>query len=236
MFTLGDELTGKKARCQRCRQTFTVCDGTAPSDDESSTTEPKAVPAGSNLEAPELLERKRKKKRKLQRQDSSFRVLIGVLVSAGLLLLVGGGALLIWALSGPSKPKVPDLVGKWKGVPQLNEAVGDATKDSNLPPVARDFAQALAQKVADQLMTVTVEFKQSGRAYFGGKTDAIGVPSATDGPWEIVRTDEDIVFVKMGTADAPFEARLAFQNKNTFTLTRADKKDQAPVVFIREKD
>jgi hypothetical protein len=40
----------------------------------------------------------------------------------------------------------------------------------------------------------------------------------------------------MGPANAPFEARLAFRDRDSFSFTRLDKPDQAPILFTRLRD
>ncbi len=45
-----------------------------------------------------------------------------------------------------------------------------------------------------------------------------------------------MVTVKMGPADKPFEAKLAFKDKNTFVLTRPDKENFEPITFARVKE
>jgi hypothetical protein len=40
----------------------------------------------------------------------------------------------------------------------------------------------------------------------------------------------------MGPSGKSFESRLSFLNRDSFTLTRLDKKDAAPVTFTRVND
>jgi predicted Zn finger-like uncharacterized protein len=232
-YTLGDDLAGKKGRCKKCGETFRVRipeGGQAPGPGGAVANS--AAPPESPGVGPEE-PRRRKKKRRVA-EGGSNRLVVGLVLGSCALafVIIGVAVTLILLLRGGSDPK-STLVGKWKGAVQVQEAVEGATKGSNLPPIASGILGALAQKATDAIAAVEVDFKKSGNAFFTGNTACLGFESAADGPWEVVRRDEDIVIVRMGPADQTFEARLAFKDRDTFILTRPDKKEMPPVVFVR---
>jgi hypothetical protein len=165
-------------------------------------------------------------------------VLLAVGAGVLLVLLVGGGLALLFLLPPRADPG-PQLIGRWKGAPDVREdarkVLKDATQDK-LPPAAGDIAGGLLQMISREVAAVTIDFKKSGTAFFSGNTVHIGVPADSDGPWEIVQRDGDVLIVRMGPAGSSIEARLAFRDKDTFVLTRPNVKDQSPVVFARVTD
>jgi hypothetical protein len=235
-YTLGDEMAGKKALCKKCGEKFRMPQLASPSakgvggegaaqDDEA----PEVLPASGVHDA----DRPRRKKR---REATPFHRRPAVLVAAGasafiLLVLV----LMLWIRGGPHGP---NLVGKWRGAPEVREAVKDATtqmaKGQSVNPLALGFAQAIIQKGAEQLLAVEIDFRVGGTAFYSGNTGIVGMPQASDGPWQIVKSDNDILTVRMGPAGKSFEARLAFRDRDTFTLTRPDQPELNPVTFTRE--
>jgi hypothetical protein len=242
--TLADELAGKKGRCMKCGQTFRIgsvgqAEGTAP----PPVREPAGIatqPAPPPLAADEGGRPGRRKKKRRSAEGPSRRLIIGLAVGGGFLalLLIGIAVTAIVIFGGSSDPR-SRLIGKWKGVVDVQEtvqgAMDSATKGSNLNPIAKGILGAMAQRAAEAIASVDVDFKQSGTAYFTGNTSCLGISSARDGPWEIVRQDEDILFVRMGPPDDAFEARLAFSGSGAFILTRPDKQEMPPVIFTRQK-
>jgi hypothetical protein len=246
--TLADELAGKKGRCKKCGQTFRIgsvgqTEGIAPPpvrEPAGIATQPITQPAPPPLADNDGERPSRRKKKRRSAEGPSRRLIIGMAVGGGILalLLIGIAVTAIVIFSGSSDPR-SRLIGKWKGVVDVQEAVqgamDNATKGSNLNPIAKGILGAMAQKAAEAIASVDVDFKQSGTAYFTGNTSCLGISSARDGPWEVVRQDEDILFVRMGPPDDTFEARLAFSGANAFILTRPDKQEMPPVVFTRQK-
>jgi hypothetical protein len=241
-YTLEDKFLGKKARCKQCQQYFVVSGhvsptparAEAPEADRQAVTTQAPAPPPAAAEAP--TPGRRKKKRRKALSDPSLRLKIGLAIGVGVLLL---GALvtvpfLLYKGLGGHKP--PDLVGKWKGVPAVREEVENALKGSRAPAIAEKFLGALSQKAADELLAVTVQFNKSGAAFYSGNTACIGVTGESDGTWEVLSAERDVLVVRMGPAKAPFEARLAFRDRDSFSLTRLDKKDAPSITFTRVTD
>jgi hypothetical protein len=218
-YAFSEQLAGRTARCQRCDHPLTV--GSPPPADEPDVD----------------FEPRRRRKKKARRRDQDPAALAWKLaIGAGVLLVlvVGGAIALAFVLVGGTD-KGPRLVGKWRGAAEDRPAVGEAVKDK-VHPVAQGLLEALAQRAADELLEVRVEFKKGGTAFFSGNTASIGVPPDSDGPWEVVARDGDVLTVRLAPSGATFEARLAFRDPDTFTLTRLDQKDKQPLVFTRVKD
>jgi predicted Zn finger-like uncharacterized protein len=238
-YTLDDPLLGKKARCKHCRQYFIVsglvtpdeCDVEMIVEEEGVQAEPPTgLSPGPDAAAAPL---PRKKKRRKVRDDSSLRLRLALAGVVGL-LIVGGVVALGWLLWGVQR--TPNLVGKWKGAVEVRGDVKEALTDANLPPVAGRFVEALTQKAADELLAITIQFNKGGQAFYSGNTKSIGIARESDGPYEVVQTDGDVLVVRMGPSSASFEARLLFRDRDSFTLTRLDKKDAPTVTFTRVKD
>jgi hypothetical protein len=180
-----------------------------------------------------------KKKRRRQELDPKAALAWKLAIGAGVvLLLVVAGILTVLFLlpvGEAESDKGITLIGKWKGTADIGPGIGEVAKNK-LPPVIEGIAQAALQKLANESMAVNINFKKNGKVFFSGNTQRIGVPADSDGAWDILQQDDDILTVRMGPAGGSFEARLAFRDKHTFVLTRPDRKDQAPVVFTRLVD
>jgi predicted Zn finger-like uncharacterized protein len=240
--TLDEGLRGKLVRCKNCGETFLVDDAapdTTKGDSErkrESRVQAELLP--STTPGPDdegSAETRRRKKRRRSTEHESLRRRILLAAGGGLVLLAVLVGLTVWLVWGGHKG--PNLVGKWKGAVQVQEAVSQLTKDKNIHPVAEKFLGALGQKAADELLSVTIVFKKNGTVFFSGKTDILNIPAESDGTWELVQGDEDAVIVRLEPGGGtPVEARLAFRDRNTFTFSRTDKKGETPLVFNRVRD
>jgi hypothetical protein len=222
-YTLSDENAGKKALCKKCGEKFRM---------PAANDVPQALPA-SDSQGPDGP--RRKKRLKGQEAAPLHRRPAVWIAGAAATLVILTVALALWIRGGARGPL---LVGKWRGAPEVREAVKDATnqmaKGKPVNPLALGFAQAIIQKGAEQLLAVEIEFKPGGTAFYSGNTGVIGMPAASDGPWQIVKTEGDIMTVRMGPPGKTFEARLAFRDRDTFTLTRLDQPGVDPITFTRE--
>jgi hypothetical protein len=239
-YTLSDESAGKKALCKKCAEKFRMPPLPSPSgkrvggEGAARDDLPEALPVSDAEDIPQSKGKWRVKDRKvtpLYRKPAVWAAggaLAFILLAIGLALWIRGGA------------RPPILVGKWRGAPEVRQAVKEATnqitKGQPVNPLALGFAQAVIQKGAEQLLAVEVDFKQSGTAYYSGNTAIIGMPEASDGPWQIVKVDGDIMIVRLGPAGKSVEARLAFRDRDTFTFTRLDKPGADPISFTRATD
>ncbi len=215
-YAFSEQLAGRTALCPRCSHPLTV--GHSPPEEEAP-----------NVEKPR---RPRKKKRPADPTALGWKLALGV----GLVLvLLAGGALAAVFLLGKGTDKGPRLVGKWQG------SVESRPEDADVPRQRReanagDIALGLLQRLADDFQPAEIDFRKDGKASFSGSTAIIDVPAGSEGPWEVVRREGDVLTVRMGAGGAAFEARLAFRDRDTFVLTRPDRKGQSPVVFTRVKD
>jgi hypothetical protein len=240
-YTLSDENAGKKALCKKCGEKFRIPEIPSPSGKRvggegraPADAAPEALPVSDAQD----ISRSRGKKRFKGQEVTPFHRKPATLAAAGalafILLAIG---ISLWIRGGA---RGPVLVGKWRGAPEVREAVKDATnqmaKGRPVNPLALGFAQAIIQKGAEQLLAVEVDFKQSGTAYYSGNTAIIGMPQASDSPWQIVKTDGDITIVRLGPAGKSFEARLAFRDRDTFTFTRLDQPGVEAISFTRVGD
>jgi hypothetical protein len=241
-YTLEDQLLGKKARCKQCRQYFVINGHVLAAegedevelieDDRVQATAPAQPPAAVRGTVPGPFPRK-KKRRKAPTDDAlRRRILLGGSVAVLLLAATVGGVLFLF---GGHRP--PDPLGRWKGAPEVRREVEDAVKNTKVNnTLAEKFIGAISQKAADELLAVTIHFKDTGQAFYSGNTACIGIPGEGDGPWEVLSTAGDVLIVRMGPAKAPFEARLAFRDRDAFSLTRLDQQDASPILFTRVKD
>jgi predicted Zn finger-like uncharacterized protein len=229
-YAVGDHFAGKKARCKKCQALFMM--PAAEAAPEEIEFEPLPDDDSAADAADDRLARRRRKKRRRQEAAARARTMwVGVAVAAVVLL---AGAATVWLIAGGQRD--PNLVGNWQGAPQVQEAVATIAKNQPIHPLAKAFGQAVIQKAAERMLTVNVEFKKGGTAFFSGNTEAIGVSSGSDGPWEVIKSEGEVVIVRMGPVDKQFEARLAFRDRDTFNFTRLDQKDEPAIVFSRVKN
>ena len=220
--TLESHLVGQKMRCAKCGQRFLVREPQAPGASD---------PAGGAAEAIPL----RRKKKRRKPAPVSLRLWI-ILGSAAAFLLLVGGAVAVGLVLLVAHRSPPSLVGSWKGSVQVREDISKAAQSQNAPPVVGNILGGFAQLATDEMLAVRVDFKQNGMAFFSGNTGGLGIPGEGDGTWEIVEAGRDVLVVRMGRPSAPFEARLAFRDRDTFSFTRLDKPDEPSVLFTRLRD
>jgi hypothetical protein len=84
----------------------------------------------------------------------------------------------------------PTLVGTWEGAPQTQDVVHQATK-GQANPVAESFVNAAAQGLANALLSVRIELRPDGIAYYSGATASLGLPPASSGPWYVISQHGD---------------------------------------------
>jgi hypothetical protein len=140
------------------------------------------------------------------------------------------GLALVWLPSGCRHG--PALVGTWEGAPQTQEVVRQATKGAAPSPVAQGFANAVVQGLANSFLSVRIQFKRDGLAYYSGNTGALGLPPESDGPWYVIKQQGDAYTVRLGTMDHPVEARIVFREPDKFSLSIKDSPD-VPMLFKR---
>ena len=248
-YALDEQFLGKKGRCKTCGQTFVVT-VTPPSADPGyeEVIEDELQPAGSaavEASAPPLVDgpetttpRFKKKKEREKPEGLPYAWKMGLALGLGGLLVIGGGiVLVVFAFSGSRSPQ---LAGKWRGAPQVRKAIENVASNATVPPIANDFLKNIGQKFADELLAVTIEFKDSGNdtgtVFFSGNTDCVGVPGESFGPWAITQKDDFILTVKMGPEGKSFPAKLAFKDRDNFILTRLDRENADSIAFSRVRD
>jgi hypothetical protein len=224
---------GRKTRCRECGQRFVVRDLRKPgAGDPAAVATPAPTAGGEQAVAVPL---RRKKKRPKPAAAMSLRLWIVMGSVAAVLLLVGGSValgmlILAWHRSPPS------VVGRWKGSVQVRDDVSKVVNDQKAPPVVGNIIGGFAQLATDDLLAVTIDFKQNGMAFYSGNTAGLGITGEGDGTWEIVEAGRDVLVVRMGRPSAPFEARLAFRDRDTFSFSRLDQPDGPTVLFSRVRD
>jgi hypothetical protein len=243
-YAFSEHLLGRNTRCKKCDHPLTISNAAEPVASGAAairagtppTKKPLATSTGNDAEGDRREKRLKKKRRREERGANTARTW---LIGSGLVLLflvfAGVTGVLAFWLSGYSVDKGPKLAGKWKGAPEIGGALHEATQ-GQMHPVGEEFAGAILQHVADDLLAVIIDFKEGGTVFFSGKTDTIGMPANSDGTWSVRQREGDIMFVSLKVSGAELEARLAFRDKNTFVLTFPDKKELAPVVFSRVKE
>jgi len=126
----------------------------------------------------------------------------------------------------------PALIGTWTGAPQTREVVQKITKGGD--PIAQNIAQVVAQTAANAFLSLQIEFRKDGTAFYSGNTHALRMPPEASGPWYEKSHTADTWTVRMGTNGDPFEARIDFRDRDHFVLTRVDAPDLPPISFHRE--
>jgi hypothetical protein len=126
------------------------------------------------------------------------------------------------------------LVGKWTGTPSVTEAVDEvvdgAAQGSKVNPLARGAARFLGNMVAKKTMSVELDLRDSGTAFFRGNTAAIDMPEDSDGTWEVVSSTPDIIQVRFKSGDRQLDGKIVFRDAKEFTL-----KLEPPAEAMQEK-
>jgi hypothetical protein len=134
-----------------------------------------------------------------------------------------GIALSVVSLAGcGAKAPRERLVGKWIGTPSVTEAVDEvvdsAVQGTKVNPLARGAARFLGNMVAKKTMSVELDLRDSGTAFFRGNTAAIDMPEDSDGTWEVVSANPDIMQVRFKSGDRQIDGKVVFRDAKEFTL------------------
>lgn len=114
------------------------------------------------------------------------------------------------------------LVGTWTGAPEVKAAVDDAVNQASggepVNPIAKGLAHFGGRMLAAATMSMELDLRESGVVFFRGNTDALGVAPDSDGKWEVVSANPDLIEIKLTVADEVIPAKVLFRDKNEFTL------------------
>jgi len=140
-------------------------------------------------------------------------------------LRLGHATLIAIAVSilgcAPATPQ-QQLTGKWKATPPVNEAVNEAVdtaaQGQKVNPLARGAANFMGNLLASATMYVEVDLRESGTAFYRGNTQVIGFPPDSDGKWEVVSANGDLIQVRLSTGEKKLEGNVLFRDKDEFSL------------------
>ncbi len=114
------------------------------------------------------------------------------------------------------------LVGKWVGTPSVTEAVDEvvdgAAQGTEVNPLARGAARFLGKMVAKQTMSLELDLRDSGTAFFSGNTAAIDMPEDSDGTWEVLSATPEIIQVRFKSGNRQTDGKIVFRDDKKFTL------------------
>src|SRR5262249_13808428 len=130
-----------------------------------------------------------------------------VLAIAAAMVIAGGG------FESP-----PPFVGRWKGAPfeiDVHRAVEEIPQ-KKLNPAVEGFVEMIIQKGADELLTVTLDFRRGGAVSISGNTRFIGVSDEFDGSWEVLERRDDVYLLRLYTREASIDVRLTLHDRRTF--------------------
>src|SRR5262245_13113955 len=130
------------------------------------------------------------------------------------------------------------LAGKWIGTAPVKEAVDQAVNSAaqgkEVNPLARGAARFLGQKLAEAMMSVQIEFRANGIVFFRGNTDLIGLPSDSDGTWEVSSSAPDVLQIRFGVDNKQLQGRVLFRDKDEFTLKLDTPAAASPGIQAKE--
>jgi hypothetical protein len=133
-----------------------------------------------------------------------------------------GLLLVILAFGCSSQTPEQKLTGKWVGTASVSEAVDQAVNSAaqgkEVNPLARGAARFLGQKLAEAMMSVQIEFRSNGIVFFRGNTDLFGLPSDSDGTWEVSSSAPDVLQIHFGVDNKQLQGKVVFRDKDEFTL------------------
>jgi hypothetical protein len=223
-FSFSQGLIGRTTRCENCKAFLTVGD----------------PPVAQELDDDALLQAEdaddsapsKKKRRGERRPAAGAGWKVGLLMTTFLAFVGSAVTLVVFFDIGADRG--PDLIGEWRGAPEMIQVVNDAMKDA--PDFAKNFAAGMVQKAADEVLGVTMQFNESGQVFVSGNTSCLGLAGALDGRWEVLERNGNVLRARLDFGGDPFDVRLAFRSRRTtFTFTRLDRNDQ-PVVFTRGRN
>src|SRR5262249_30997398 len=126
-------------------------------------------------------------------------------------------------------------------------------------PLAQGVAQFLGRKLAEATMAVELDLRESGTAFFRGNTAVLGLPPDSDGTWEVLSANPDLIEIRLGTSEKQLKGKAVIRDKDEFILkleeapqppsakqdekadgqgdsAAAQKRPPASIVFKRQKD
>jgi len=142
------------------------------------------------------------------------------------------------------------LTGRWKGAPNVSEAVTEAVNTAaqgqKVNKLAEGAANFFGNLLANATMSVELDLRESGAAFYRGNTAALGFPADSDGKWEIVSANPDLIELRLTAADQQLPAKAILRTNDEFTLkfdsqlkddkTGEEKTVATAVVFKRMND
>jgi hypothetical protein len=132
------------------------------------------------------------------------------------------------------------LAGKWIGTAPVKEAVDQAVNSAaqgkEVNPLARGAARFLGQKLAEAMMSVQVDFRSNGIVFFRGNTDLLGLPSDSDGTWEVSSAAPDVFQIRFGIDGKQLQGKVVFRDKDEFTLKLDTPVTSSPGNQPQDKD
>jgi hypothetical protein len=146
---------------------------------------------------------------------------------------------------GPSTPR-ERLIGRWKGSPQVKEAVDEmvqsASQGQEVNPLAQGAARFLGSALAKATMWVEIDMRPSGTVFVTGNTELVGLPPDAEGEWSVVTANDDVAHVEFEIAGRIYPAKIVLRDADEFMLKMeppaapvAAKPAELPAVVPAEK-
>lgn len=137
---------------------------------------------------------------------------VRALLSLALLVLVG---------CGPKTAK-QKLTGRWKASPTVNEsvdaAVSTAAGGQEVDPLTRGATRFLGNVIARATLSVEIDFRDTGKVFFRGSTDMLGLPPDSDGTWRVVASSPDEADIEMEVDGKQLPAAIVFRDADEISL------------------
>ena len=122
---------------------------------------------------------------------------------------------------GPKTAK-QKLVGRWKASPSVNEAVDSAVSNASggqeVDPLTKGATRFLGNVIARAVLSVEIDFRDTGKVFFRGSTDMLGLPPDSDGSWRVVASSPDEADIEMEVDGKQLPAAIVFRDADEFSL------------------
>jgi hypothetical protein len=129
--------------------------------------------------------------------------------------------LLTFVGCGPQTAK-QKLLGRWKATPAVHEAVDAAVSTAaggqEVDPLTRGATRFLGNVIARATLSVEVDFRDTGKVFFRGSTDMLGLPPDSDGEWRVVASSPDEADIEMSVDGKTLPAAIVFRDADEISF------------------
>ena len=132
------------------------------------------------------------------------------------------GLVLMTVIGCGPKTATQKLTGRWKATPAVHEAVDAAVSTAaggqEVDPLTKGATRFLGNVIARATLSVEIDFRDTGKVFFRGSTDMLGLPPDSDGSWRVTASSPDEADIELEVDGKQLPAAIVFRDADEFSL------------------